>query len=106
VRHRVRAHLGEKQRVAVRLLAGHRGGGDGAAGARPVLHHQGLAVGDLGKAVGEVARQRIGGTAGADRHQQPHRALGPLRRRLGRDRRGEQSREQGGKPEAGARNHA
>ena len=88
VRHRVGPDLGEEQRVAVRLLARHRGRGDGAAGAGPVLHDQRLAVGELRKAVRQVARQRIGRAARADRHQQPDRAVGPLRRRLGKGRDG------------------
>ena len=83
MRHRIGPDLGEEQRVAVRLLARHGGRGDGAAGAGPVLHDQRLPVGELREAVRQVARQRVGRAARADRHQQPDRTIGPLRRRLG-----------------------
>ena len=79
VRHGVGPDLGEEQRVAVGLLAGDRGRGDGAAGAGTVLDDQRLAVGELREAVGEVARQRVGRAARADRHQQPDRTVRPLR---------------------------
>jgi hypothetical protein len=87
VRHCVRPDLGEEQRIAVRLLARDGGGGERPARAGPILHDQRLPVGELRKAVRQIAGERVGRAAGADRDQQPHRPVGPLRRRLaeGRD---------------------
>ena len=79
MRHGIGPDLGEEQRVAVRLLARHGGGGDGAAGTDPVLDDQRLPVGELLEDARQVARQRVGRTARADRDQQPHRTVGPLR---------------------------
>ena len=83
VRDGVGPDLGEEQRVAVRLFARNRGGRQRAARAGAVLHDQRLPVGELRKTACEVARQRVGRAARADRNQQPDRTIGPLRRGLG-----------------------
>ena len=84
VRDGIGPDVGEEQRVAIRLLARHRGCGDRADASGPVLHDQRLAVGELAEAVRQSARQRVGYTARADRHQQANRTVRPLCCRLGK----------------------
>ena len=51
MRHRIGAHLGQKQGVAIRLLASNQTSCDRAARSRAVLNHQRLAICESRKAV-------------------------------------------------------
>jgi hypothetical protein len=87
--------------VAIRRRLGGGGDGDGAAGARPVLHHAKLAD-SLGQLLAYQPGQRVVEAAGGIGHQDADR---PVRPCLGEDRRGRQQ-GRGGEEMAAAQGHA
>ena len=68
--------VAEDQGRAVRVLVGHVIGGDGAAGAGPVVHHGLLSVLAV-QILGEDARDQIAGAAGREGDDDAHGFVGP-----------------------------
>ncbi|MNR15995.1 hypothetical protein D3C85_1325600 [compost metagenome] len=72
-RNRLAAHRAQQQHRAIRLGARHLGGGDGAAAARLVLHHDG-GLGVQLELRGDRAGDDIVATTRREADQHPHRA--------------------------------
>jgi hypothetical protein len=81
---RVRRVGGHEQRVAVRRRFRRGLGADDGRSARLVVDDEGLIEGGL-ELVGDEARDDVGGAAGGEGHDDPHRPVGIA---LGPDRRG------------------
>ncbi|MBA7687867.1 hypothetical protein ES703_96341 [subsurface metagenome] len=99
------ADLGEQEHVTVGIFFRDLRCGQCAAGTGPVLDHERLAVGELLKAVREVAGQSVGSPTGTDGHDQFYGAVRPFFGLLGKAGRcGEQERDRDQKLER-ASNH-
>ena len=72
------ADLGKQEHVPVRFFDRDSGCGKCAAGTGPILDHERLAIGELRKAVRQVASQRVGSSTGADGHDQLYGAVRPF----------------------------